>query len=621
MYLRRLVVPVVMLAVFAACDEETVGSDVGPSSLDVRAYVDVDGDGAFDEGDTPVEGATIVLTAPDGSDETATTGSDGTATFEGLQIGSYQLSYTGQIPAGATLAGATHPVVSVSVVSDVLTAEFRFVNFPGTLEGRLFRDDNASGDFDAGDTPAPGIPVAAYAGSTAEGDPVAETSTGDAGVYRFEGLRPGPYTLEFTALPTMDLTGGATQTVTVGADTTTTHPVQFTGDLTSPIDDVRTVALSDGSEVVAVEGVVTWQPSFSDEVFVLDETGGILVYAADVNVRDMGLARGDTILVVGTTNLRFGEPQIASVTMLLERGSGPAPDAVPTTAVELNAGSVQHRLVTIRGATVTSVDTLSYDNQFVTLTDPAGDEFGVYADSRTGVQPAVWQMGGLYDVTGVPGYDSRYAYAHRIEVRGTADVVPAEPPITIAEAKAEPLNTTVSIEGVVSWQPGWNDEVYIQDATGGIQVYGGAVDASSLGLVPGSVVRVSGTTEDYFGELQISDVTYLAEIDSQAPPTPVLVTPAEIASGDFVHQLTAVEQATVISVDDSWNTFGNQLVTLETTGGEQFGVYVDSRSGVSTSDWTVGNVYDVTGVINYDSRRAPFDYRIWVRGPADVVAN
>ncbi len=622
----RLLLIAAALPALSACDGDTTGPDVGPSSLTVRAYVDADGSGTFDTGDTPLGGETILLTGPTGSSgpmvsRSATTSAEGLATFDGLEPGSYSLSYDGDVPAGATLAGPTTPVVVAQTVQQALETEFRFVSFPGGIAGVLYRDENANGVFDEGDTPAPGIPVAVYAGASAEGEPVAETTTSPGGAYEFDGLRPGTYTVVFSPFPTMELEGGSSMTVTVGADAVSTPSVEFTGNLLSPIAEARALAEADDSVVVAVEGTVAWQPSFSDDLFIQDETAGIQVYAAAADVRDLGLVPGDRVIVVGEVDLRFGEPQITNVSALMVQGSGDAPTPVPTTAESINAGAVGHQLVSVEGATVTAVEVLQYGNQFVTLTNAAGNEFGVYADSRTGVEAALWTVGGVYDVTGVVGFDSRYAYANRIEVRGTEDVVPGDQPISIAEAKAAEAGTEVSIAGTVIAQPSFGDELFIQDATGGIQIYARDGDVRTLGLEPGDVVRVTGTTEDRFGERQLTSVTYLAVIGSGAAPTPTVVTPAEIASGDQVHQLVTVEGATVLEVDTSWNTFGNQLVRLRAPNGEEFGVYVDSRTGVEADAWTVGAVYDVTGVINYDSRYDPFSYRIWVRGPGDVVAN
>ena len=623
--LFRLLVLAALMPVVAACDDESAtGPGAESSTVAVRAYVDANGTGTFDSGDVPLGGATVVLTST-AHTLTETTDADGLATFEDVPPGSYRATLSGDVPVGAQLAGASSPIVVAPAFGDELEAEFRYVFLPGEISGALFRDENDNGVFDEGiDTPAPGIPVAIFRAGETDGEPLAETTTDASGGYTFSTLRPGSYTVVFTPFPTMQLVGGTSQDFTVAAGAPTAANVAFTGNLLSPIADARAAAAAGESTVMAVKGVASWQPSFSDELFLQDESAGIQVYLGSGG-RNLGIETGDTVIIVGETERRFGELQLTRVSTISVEGSGPAPTGRVTSALEINAGEVGHELVTVEGATVTEVETLSFGNQFVTLTDAGGNSFGVYADSRTGVQASTWSVGGIYDVTGVVGFDSRYAFPNRIEVRGPQDVVAGEAPMTIAEAKAAPAGDTVSIAGVVTWQPvgptgtSFSDELFIQDATGGIQIYARDASVRNLGLVPGDVVRVTGETEDRFGERQLTRVTSLAKIGEQAPPTGALVTPAQIASGDFVHRLVRVEDATVVSVDDTTLSFGNQLVTLRAPDGEEFGVYVDSRTGVVAADWTVGSVVDVTGVINFDSRYGPHTYRIWVRSPADIV--
>lgn len=625
--LRILAVAAVVVAV-SACDDKTSRPGIETSTVSVRAYVDANGTGVYDSGDVALTGAAITLTHSGGTALTGTTDGAGLVVFDDVPPGSYRAALSGTVPQGAVLATASSPIVAAPAFGAELSTEFRYVFNPGSVSGTLFRDNNADGVFDAGDTPAPGIPVSIYAGTSTSGDPVATGVTDPDGDFEFSALRPGTYTLAFEPFPTMTLVGGNTQTVTVGAEEAASLPVLFTGSLISTIAELRAAAAAGEKSIMAVEGVVTWQPPFSDELFIQDETGGILVFAAAAGVRNLGLERGDRVLVVGETNIRFGELQLTNVSTLTVQSSGVVPEPAATSAVEINAvaqggeNERQHELVTITGATVTDIDLLSFGNQFVTLTDQAGNEFGVYADSRTGVVADMWSVGGVYDVTGVPGYDNRFAYHNRIEVRGPEDVEAGEAPMSVADARNAEAGTVVTVAGIVSWQPispagsSFSDELFIQDATAGIQIYGRDADVRSLGLRPGDLVVVTGETEDRFGERQLTRTSSIVKLATQDPPTPVAVSPAQIASGDYIHELVRVEDAVVTEV--TLLSFGNQLVTLRAPDGTEFGLYVDSRTGVVESNWTVGSTYTVTGVVNYDSRYGPHPYRIWIRSAADV---
>ncbi len=120
------------LSIFAAlltsfaCDPEMITLDSGtPASLSVRAYIDVDGNGAFDGSDIGVGSATITVSG-EGGEQTATTDNSGLASFTSLSPGSYTLSISGPAPEGTVLTGATNPVVAAPFRGGALTAEFRY---------------------------------------------------------------------------------------------------------------------------------------------------------------------------------------------------------------------------------------------------------------------------------------------------------------------------------------------------------------------------------------------------------------------------------------------------------------------------------------------------------------
>jgi hypothetical protein len=83
----------------ATCDPEDP-ADACAATITVRAFVDHRCDGAFIRGvDRPIVGAAITVTLPDGTEQTASTNTDGFATFVGLAM-----------PAGASVTvSATYP--------------------------------------------------------------------------------------------------------------------------------------------------------------------------------------------------------------------------------------------------------------------------------------------------------------------------------------------------------------------------------------------------------------------------------------------------------------------------------------------------------------------------------
>lgn len=584
-----------LLVALTACDQEMITIDSGdPSTLTVRAYVDADGDGSFSTGDVAVASATVTASG-DGGAVTGTTDGSGLATLE-LPPGSYALSIEGTVPGGAILSTASQPVVAAPFQSRELSAEFRYTFLAGTVSGRLFRDDNASGEYEAGeDLAAAGIGVRLLS----PGGEELETGTTDAdGVFVFGPLRPGTYTVEVDLLETMEIEGGASFDVTVGPGATTTLPAIFTGTLRIDIADAR--AAADG-QTVSVEGVVTWQPSFSTAViFLQDGTAGISVFYGGAPA----VARGDRVQITGEIGSFDGELQIENVASFVNLGSEAEPEPRSVTAADINAGMFQGELVTIDG-TVEQIDVLSFDNQMILLRDGGGDTFAVKVDSRTGTFPDTWAVGETYAVTGVLGTDQNESgtdievdHPRRIETRGPDDIVAGGSVVSIADARGM-MGESVVIRGFITWQNQWDDRVFfIQDATGGLSAFFGAAPE----MQRGDFVQIRGTIGAFRGEVQISPAD-LQVLGSGADPTPLGVNGAQINAGEFQGRLVTVT-GEIQSIDVL--SFGNQVVILRDGAGTDLRIYVDSRTGVVEGTWpAVGSTVRVTGVVGFDDRDQP----------------
>lgn len=600
----------VLLVLVAACGEETLSIDSGdPSTLTVRAYVDVDGSGAFSGGDVPIASAAVTATG-DTESLQATTDGSGLATFSALPPGSWSLAITGSVPSGAVLATATNPVVAAPYRATELSSEFRYAWLAGVVTGRVYRDDNDTGAYEAdADLAAAGITVT-LSGAGVE---PRETVTGVDGVFRFEALRPGSYTVAVDLLPTMEIEGGSRFTVTVGPGEAAQLDAVFTGTLRIDIAEARAAP---AGQTVSVEGIVTWHPSFdARQIFLQDGTAGIAVFAAANPVA----AVGDRVQITGERGAFDGEVQISNVVSFVNLGPEGEPEPRPVTAAEINAGMFQGELVTLDG-TVEQVDVLSFDNQMLLLRDGAGDPFAVRVDSRTGTVPGDWVVGETYALTGVLGTDEAESgteieveHPHRLETRGPSDIVAGGSIVTIGDARAM-VSETVVVQGVVTWQNEWDERVFFfQDATGGLSAFYG--DAPELQR--GDLVRVRGSISAFRGEVQISP-TSLTVVGNVAVPSPAGVTGAQIAAGQFQGMLVTVTGTiqSVVEVDG----FGNQVVTLMDGAGTDLPIYVDSRSGVTAATWpAAGTRVRVTGVLGTDDREGNTGPRIELRDAGDIV--
>ncbi|HEV3049992.1 MAG TPA: SdrD B-like domain-containing protein, partial [Longimicrobium sp.] len=445
-------------ALFAAGCEESTGPAGEPTDLTVRVYVDADGSGHFNTGDTPVQGVTVTATGDDGTTATAQTDAQGAAVFAGLGAGTYTLAMTGPTPAGAVLTTASQPLFTASSLGGEGSAEFRFAYFPGSVTGVLYRDENGNGTFEpASDYVAPGVGVQLFAGTTATGTPMATTTTTNSGAFTFAGVRPGTYTVRFDVPAGVNVVGGATQQVTVAASTPATLQARFTGNLVIPI--IQAKARPVGSSAT-VEGVVTTTlGEFTSSgtppngnIYVQDATGGIQVFGILVS---QGLVPGDSVRVTGTVGTFSGETQIAGPGITVTKlGTGTVPAPRLLTGAQLASRTAEGSLVRVNEITVTSVGAQATPNSSFNVvgTTPDGTTFTVRVEGRTPVERTLFLVGETYNITGIaaafiPG--AGQAPVEQLKPRTPLDVVRVSP-LTIAEIESLPVGSEVSTRGIVT---------------------------------------------------------------------------------------------------------------------------------------------------------------------------
>jgi hypothetical protein len=404
-----------------------------PGTISVRAYVDRDASGSFTAGDSALAGVEIQADREDGGvSAMVVTDAQGVARFPDMAPSVYRLSAVGQLPVGATLASNPTPTAAVAFVGDTARAEFRFVFFPGTVTGRVFREDNGTAGYqNPGDTPGAGLRVELLADSAdAAGNPipsnkvVATTTTDANGAYTFNLVKLGNYFVRIENPTTISFgAAGNTRRVTVApAQSATVAGTTFTGSLVLTIAQARAKPLA---SVVAVEGVVSAPPgpfattNNRSEIWVQDATGGIAVFAAPTDLAP-SYAVGTRVRVSGILGSNAGQLQIS----VPQQAVGNPPPAqleiltgtgtvtpIAVTGTQVNAlGTQEGRLVQLSGFQVTTVGGASATSGAfnVTGTTPDGQTVTLRVAGaipngapNTGLRVTDFVVGNRYTVTGI----------------------------------------------------------------------------------------------------------------------------------------------------------------------------------------------------------------------------
>lgn len=193
-------------------------------------------------------------------------------------------------------------------------------------------------------------------------------------------------------------------------------------------------------ETVTVRGVVTLPPGYLQptrvSMYIELDGCGVNVYSGDVSPAGLGLALGDTILVIGTV-VEYISAAGAGATTEIEVAAagdfelishGPAPE--PTYFSLQEAGSEAHEGRLIR--TIGVVRETNYDWSMYIEQPWSGAEIQIYQASNDSVNLSGFDIGDTLDVTGVVlQYDRTAPYFDGWELvpRFQRDIKIAVPPV------------------------------------------------------------------------------------------------------------------------------------------------------------------------------------------------
>lgn len=605
------------LALVAACTEAT--APVGtPADVSVTFYVDRDGSGTFTPADSGLGGLTVGLTATQGPTfaRGAVTTAAGIATFVDVPPGVYRLVLP-STPAGAVLTTASDVTVRVDAIGSVAASDVRYAWRPSTIAGRIYRDDDASGDYSTDDAVGAGLQVRLLAAPAT----VLDSTLADAeGAYAFNALAPGDYTVEFEQPVTIAYADGASRDVTLAAGQTETVDAVFTGSLLIPIADIR--ARPSGT-LVATRAQITVAPGrftsgsggVNSEVWIQDATGGLAVFSVPT-ADSLVYAVGDTVEVAGTRGAFSGQIQIGTVTRFDRIAAGTPITPLTLSVTQALTGAEDGQLVRVNNLEVVSVGGGTSPAFNVTTSDAAGNTLTVrVAGALTGLTRASFVVGERYNVVGVL---TNFFGTPQIKIREAADLTPGTPITAIADVRSSGVNGTIyAVRGVLTVAPaaivsGSTSELWVQDATGGIAVFG-VPTADSLLWAVGDSVEVTGTRGAFGSQLQLTSSPTVIRIGSGTAIVPAVQTGPEIVARTLEGQLIRLNNWTVTTIGGGT---GPSFTVTGTADGETVAVRVSSAlTGISRATFTVGSTYSVVGVLSQFNGTA----QIKVRTPNDLI--
>lgn len=169
-------------------------------------------------------------------------------------------------------------------------------------------------------------------------------------------------------------------------------------------------------------------------------------------------------------------------------------------------------------------------------------------------------------------------------------IIPGITPI--GEARQQSINTTLTVEGTITSEPGvWGGQgFYLQDETGGIYVY-----QTSSGYQLGQRVQVTGEVTLYNTELELANVSEITVLGSGTVPEPKVV---ETIDDSHQGQVVKLEGVTITNIEQV-NNYGT-LELHAVKGDVSTLVRIDNRTGVDydsfTDEYAEGDVLDLVGI-------------------------
>lgn len=176
--------------------------------------------------------------------------------------------------------------------------------------------------------------------------------------------------------------------------------------------------------------------------------------------------------------------------------------------------------------------------------------------------------------------------------------------IRIADAEAKAQGEIVTIYGVISAEPGTfrSDNFYIQDGSGGMQVFG-FTNPANLTLMRGDSVEVSGTLGQFNTELQLVSSPRVGVTKvTGTPPVADTMTIEEVLAvalptGRQVGMLITIRKVSVGAFGTG--SSGINAPITDATGAMEMRLEGGAMTRIGAARFQAGQCYDITGILGH----------------------
>ena len=178
-----------------------------PATLSGVAFVDANGNGVKDTGESGLSGGTVTgIVAYGNSAGTATAGAGGGYSFTNLAPGTFTVQF--DAPSGYLFDGSSNELSGLISVtpgqSETQNAAAYSSSSASSVSGVVWVDADGDGAQGSGENGLSGVTVTLLTASggaalDASGGTVSPVTTGSGGSYSFTNLTPGSYTVQFAA--------------------------------------------------------------------------------------------------------------------------------------------------------------------------------------------------------------------------------------------------------------------------------------------------------------------------------------------------------------------------------------------------------------------------------------